>query len=121
MTHDHCIIEWNDSAKQFHATGYRMPYVDDSRGAQQMFFHMSVIDPGKMVHPPHDHAGEEIMFILEGTGEVQIGETKRIVHPMTALFFPEHVLHGLRNVGTSPIRYLVARVPPSAVLGVGAS
>jgi len=119
MTHDHCIIEWNDSAKQFHATGYRMPYVDDSRGAQQMFFHMSVIDPGKMVHPPHEHAGEEIMFILEGTGEVQIGETKRIVHPLTALFFPEHVMHGLLNVGTSPIRYLVARVPPSAVLGGG--
>ena len=37
-----------------------------------MFFHMSVIDPGKMVHPPHEHAGEEIMFILEGTGEAGV-------------------------------------------------
>jgi len=116
MTHDSCIVPWNDTARQPHAAGYRMPFVDDSLGAHQMFFHISVIDPGKSVHPPHEHAGEEVMFILEGKGEVTIGETRRIVQPMTALFFPEHVLHGLVNVGEIPIKYIVVRVPLTAVL-----
>jgi hypothetical protein len=30
---------------------------------------------------------------------------------MSALFCPEHVMHGLRNSGSTPITYAVIRVP----------
>jgi mannose-6-phosphate isomerase-like protein (cupin superfamily) len=51
-----------------------------------------------------------VMFVLEGTGEVILETETRRVGPMTALFYPEHVLHGLRNIGSTPITYLVVRV-----------
>jgi uncharacterized cupin superfamily protein len=110
MSHP-CVIPWNESAAQRHARGFMLPFVNEQTGANQLRLHASVIDPGQAAHPPHEHAGEEIIFVLEGDGEATIGDEKISVRGMTALFFPEHVMHGIRNTGTSPIRYLVVRVP----------
>jgi mannose-6-phosphate isomerase-like protein (cupin superfamily) len=107
---DRCVFPWDEARRVAHATGFRMPFVDGECGARQVCVHISIINPGEMIHPPHAHAGEEVMFVLEGTGEVILGEETRHVGPMTALFYPEHVLHGLRNIGSSPMAYLVMRV-----------
>ncbi len=107
---DHCILPWDETRRIAHATGFRMPFIDEACGARQLCVHVSIINPGEMVHPPHAHAGEEVMFVLEGTGEVILETETRRVGPMTALFYPEHVLHGLRNIGSTPITYLVVRV-----------
>ena len=106
-----CIVPWNEAAARRHAAGFMMPFVNrESCGARQITTHVSVIDPGQTAHPPHEHAGEEVMFVLEGEGEFSAGGEKHRVGPMTALFCPEHVLHGLRNTGTAPIKYVVFRV-----------
>jgi len=105
-----CIFPWDETRAQAHANGFALPFVDEACGARQMRMHVSIINPGLAVHPPHAHAGEEIMFILEGNGEVTLDHEKRSVGPMTALFYPEHVLHGLRNTGPTPIKYIVIRV-----------
>lgn len=107
---DRCVLPWNETRRIAHATGFRMPFIDEACGARQLCVHVSIINPGEMVHPPHAHAGEEVMFVLEGTGEVILETETRRVGPMTALFYPEHVLHGLRNIGSTPITYLVVRV-----------
>lgn len=95
---------------ELHAAGRRLPLVDAAVGARQLALHLSVIEPGHAAHPPHQHAGEEIMYLLEGTGEFLCGEEWRPVGPGTALFCAEHVRHGLRNAGAVPIKYLVVRV-----------
>lgn len=104
-----CIIPWKPDAGERHVAGLRYPLVDERCGARQVTVHLSVIAPGKAAHAPHQHAGEEVMLLLEGNGEFTIGKERHKVGPMTALFCPEHVLHGLRNVGKSPIRYVVFR------------
>ncbi len=106
----HCIIPWEADRRRTHDRGFSLPYVGDACGARQLRLHMSVIDPGQAAHPPHSHAGEEIMFLLEGQAEATIGDERYVIGPNTALFCPEHVLHGLRNVGSVPIKYLVIRV-----------
>lgn len=73
--------------------------------------HISEIGPGLAPHEPHEHAGEEIIFILEGTVEAMVGAERTTVGPNTAIFCPEHVLHGICNVGAKPMRYVVVRVP----------
>ena len=88
------------------------PFVNaETCGAQQLRMHVSVINPGEVPHPPHEHAGEEIIFLLEGTAEATIGDERHTIGPMTAVFCPEHVLHGLRNTGSTPMKYVVVRVP----------
>lgn len=73
--------------------------------------HVSEIGPGLAPHEPHEHAGEEIIFILEGTVEALVGTERKTIGAHTAIFCPEHVMHGIRNVGTVPMRYVVVRVP----------
>ncbi len=106
-----CIIPWNEASARRHDKGLMHPFVGESCGANQLRLHVSVINPGEAAHPPHQHAGEEIIYLLEGQGEATIGDEKHPMQPMSALFCPEHVMHGLRNSGSTPIKYLVIRVP----------
>ena len=106
-----CIIPWNENEARRHERGYMLPFVGEACGAHQLRLHASVINPGAAAHPPHEHAGEEIIFVLEGSGEATIGDERHPIEAPAALFCPEHVRHGLRNAGTAPIRYLVIRVP----------
>jgi mannose-6-phosphate isomerase-like protein (cupin superfamily) len=106
-----CIIPWDEARKRAHERGFSMPYVGRQTGAQEIALHMSVVDPGERAHPPHAHADEEILFLLEGTAEATIGEEMRVIRANTAVFCPPNVTHGLRNCGATPMRYLVIRRP----------
>ncbi|HET7560246.1 MAG TPA: cupin domain-containing protein [Limnochordia bacterium] len=104
-----CIIPFDEANARVHERGFSHPFVGAAIGAGQLQMHLSVIRPGEAAHPPHSHAGEEIMFLLEGQAEATIGDERHQIGPQTALFCPEHVLHGLRNCGEMPMRYLVIR------------
>ena len=107
---DHpCIARWDEHRAFRHEHGLKMPYVDDSCGARQLRMHVSVLNPGEAPHPPHAHAGEEIIHILEGNAEVLLGAERRTVGPMTAIFCPENAVHGLCNVGAVPLKFMVIR------------
>jgi len=109
---DHpCIFRWDEHRAFRHERGLKMPYIDESCGAKQLRMHVSVINPGESPHPPHAHAGEEIIYILEGEAEVLLGEAARVVGPMTAIFCPEHVTHALHNSSRAPVKFMVIRVP----------
>ena len=86
-----------------------MPFVGTACGAEKLALHISVIHPRQAAHDPHAHEGEEIMFVLEGTAEIRMGEETRTVGPNTAVFCPPHVFHGIRNAGETPIRYIIIR------------
>src|SRR2546425_12834214 len=103
------IIPWDETRKRAHARGYAMPFVNAECGAEKLVMHVSVIQPGQAAHEPHAHEGEEIMFLLEGRAEIRMGEKTEIIGPNTAVFCPPHVLHGIRNAGDAPIRYLIIR------------
>ncbi len=56
-------------------------------------------DPG-YVAPRHTHPGEEIIYVLEGTLEYQIGDKTVTVKPGDVLFVPAEVIHTAKNVGS---------------------
>ena len=110
-----CIVRWDECRAYRHERGLKMPYVDEGCGARQLRMHVSVINSGEEPHPPHEHAGEEILYILEGEAEVLLGEERRTVGPMTSVFCPAHVVHGLRNAGAAPVKFMVIRTPLNRV------
>jgi quercetin dioxygenase-like cupin family protein len=105
------IFRWDENRAFHHERGLKMPYIDESCGARQLRMHITVLHPGEAPHPPHEHAGEEILYLLEGEAEVLLGEERRTVGPMTAVFCPEHITHGLRNAGSVPVKFMVIRTP----------
>ena len=49
----------------------------------------------------HIHPGEEIVYVIEGTLEYEIGGKKSIAKAGDVLFVPAGVAHTAKNVGTS--------------------
>jgi len=103
------IISWDEARKREHARGFAMPFVNEGCGAEKLAMHISEILPGQAAHEPHAHEGEEIMFVLEGTAEIRMGDEVQTVGANTAVFCPPGVFHGIRNAGETPIRYMIIR------------
>jgi quercetin dioxygenase-like cupin family protein len=57
-------------------------------------------DPG-YVSPKHTHPGEEIIYVIEGTLEYDIGGKVSRVQAGDVLFVPAGTVHWAKNVGTS--------------------
>jgi quercetin dioxygenase-like cupin family protein len=57
-------------------------------------------DPG-YVSPMHTHPGEEIIYVIEGTLEYEIGGKTARVKTGDVLFVPAGTPHLARNVGTT--------------------
>lgn len=61
---------------------------------------------------PHYHPRtEEIYFILEGTGIMQIDGELRAVGPGDAIAIPPGAVHTIRNTGTGWLRFLCCCAP----------
>lgn len=61
---------------------------------------------------PHKHvATEEIYFILEGEGEMQIDDDQRKVVPGDAIAIPPGSVHQIANSGSGLLRFLCCCAP----------
>jgi mannose-6-phosphate isomerase-like protein (cupin superfamily) len=59
----------------------------------------------------HAHEQEQCYFILEGEGEMTVGEEKARVGPGDCIFIPSNKQHGLKNIGNKVLRYFSAASP----------
>jgi quercetin dioxygenase-like cupin family protein len=76
-------------------------------------------DPG-YVSPRHTHPGEEIIYVIEGSLEYEIGGKLRKVKAGDVLFVPAGTIHLARNVGSDNgaelATYLVEKGKPLITL-----
>src|ERR1035437_8060451 len=56
--------------------------------------------------PWHNQEQEEVYFIVEGTGEMCLGEERMTLHTGQAVYIPHLVFHQLTNIGDTPLRML---------------
>jgi len=70
------------------------------------------------VHPktamdPHVHEDkEEIIFVIEGYGEADVGGSIEILEPYTAVKFPIGVKHQVVNKGRNILKFVFVFNPP---------
>jgi len=65
--------------------------------------------------PWHNHEQEEVYFIIEGTGEICLGEERSTLGSGQAVYIPPHVFHQLTNTGESPLRMIYCYGPAGDV------
>lgn len=86
----------------------RMGMIGMRLGAQKLGYNLTAIPPGKCAFPLHSHQQNEEMFlVLQGTGEVRIGEA---VYPIRSgdvvacLAGGKETAHQVVNTGDSELR-----------------
>jgi uncharacterized cupin superfamily protein len=84
--------------------------ISDHIGAQKLGYNLTVLPPGKVQCPFHNHHGEEEMFfILEGEGELRFGDQRYPIRRHDVIACPPggpEVAHQIINTGTTTMRYL---------------
>lgn len=79
-------------------------------GAQQLGYNLTSVPVGKCAFPFHNHrVNEEMFLILEGVGELRLGEVTHKVKKMDIIACPaggNEVAHQLINKGKEDLLYL---------------
>jgi len=65
--------------------------------------------------PWHNQDQEEVYFVVDGTGEMCLGEERRIVRTGQAVFIPPRVFHQMTNVGDTPLKMIYCYGPAGDV------
>ena len=80
--------------------------------------HLSVgtirVAPGEKVRPAHAHPnGEELIYIIRGSGRVLIDGAVGAVKEGAAVLFPQGSVHMLQNTGGEEMKVICFIAPPS--------
>ena len=67
------------------------------------------LKPGAEPHPPHQHVDEEFLYIVEGSGEWSLNGKTIPAKAGDVLYTAPNDLHGIKNTGTTPLRFFVAK------------
>lgn len=107
-TIDRCVNEFTLARIESTKAGYQYWFADkdfiDGRTLK-----LSVVRPGSATHAPHSHVEDEFFFVLEGKAEFYLGGRRKVAGPLTSLYCPPNVEHGIRNVGDTELKYLVIK------------
>lgn len=73
------------------------------------------LEPNGGQVPWHNQEQEEIYFIVEGEGEMCLGEECRTIKAGQAAYIPSGVFHQLTNTGSAPMRMIYVYGPAGDV------
>ena len=68
------------------------------------------------MRPAHSHPnGEEVIFIISGTGRVMVAGEIQPVAPGTTVLFPQGAVHMLHNSGGEEMKVVCFFAPPTGL------
>jgi len=73
------------------------------------------LDPRGGQVPWHNHDQEEVYVVLDGTGEICVGDELRTVTAGQAVYVSPGDFHQLTNIGDTPLRFLYCYAPAGDV------
>jgi len=90
----------------------RAIFFDAAEGSAQLSFGAVEIDPGKEIpvhrHKIGDRYVEEGFFVLEGEGEVRVGEQASPIRAGSfCVMSPAEGFHSIRNTGSTTLRFVM--------------
>ncbi len=74
------------------------------------------VAPGDKVRPAHAHPhGEEVIYIIRGTGRVMIAGQVSPVSAGSTVLFPRGAVHMLHNTGSEEMKVVCFFAPPTSL------
>ena len=108
------VDEANVEALELPGRQLRWVITNENSGARHCSMCVIEVRPGQTVRPAHSHPnGEEVIYLLSGSGKVYIEGVVEPVKAGCAVLFPKGSVHMLRNSGTTPMKVACFFAPPS--------
>lgn len=82
-------------------------YTTETHGTRDVLAAVAVIEPGREIHPPHRHAEEEYLMVVEGRGTWHLNGRERPAQAGDMQYAAPWDVHGISNTGTAPLRFVV--------------
>lgn len=70
------------------------------------------IEPGGDAGPEETHAGDQIIFVIEGRARVRVGAAEQEAGPGACVMIPAGTPHHVENPGEAPLFCLTVYTPP---------
>jgi len=80
-----------------------------TRSLRDLVTGVATLLPGQEVHPPHQHAEEELLYVVEGRGTWHLEGRDLPASPGDLLYTRPWAMHGLRNSGPDPLTFHVLK------------
>lgn len=74
-----------------------------------------VLEPNGGQVPWHNQEQEEVYFVIEGNGEMCLGEERQPVSSGQAVYIPTGVFHQMTNTGDTPMKMMYCYGPAGDV------
>lgn len=92
----------------------RWVVTQENTNAQHCTMCVIQVAPGETVRPAHSHPnGEEIIYIVQGSGRVMIDGIVEPVKQGCAVLFPRGAVHMLQNSGKEEMKVACFFAPPT--------
>jgi (S)-ureidoglycine aminohydrolase len=100
------MMDWKDMVFKPHDKGGVRQLFDRKTAMFNRFdIHVTQLNEGNNSHAPHQHKNEEIILMLEGNAEMQIGTTHQKANPGDVVFLTSNIPHNLTNIGKGACLY----------------
>ncbi len=109
------LVREND-VEELDLPGRRLRWLVSHESLDATHLSMCVIRvaPGEKVRPAHSHPnGEEVIYIISGSGRVMVDGAVDQVEAGTAVLFPQGKVHMLHNTGTGEMKVVCFFAPPT--------
>lgn len=74
------------------------------------------VAPGEKVRPAHSHPhGEEVIYIIHGSGRVLVSGEVAPVRQGSTVLFPQGAVHMLHNTGADEMKVVCFFAPPTGL------
>jgi mannose-6-phosphate isomerase-like protein (cupin superfamily) len=80
-------------------------------GSEHLWVGLSEIDPGSSSNR-HEHEAEEVFYVVEGRGSVEVGDDSEPIEAGTIVLVPPRTPHRLINEGEGVLKVLCSAAPP---------
>jgi mannose-6-phosphate isomerase-like protein (cupin superfamily) len=81
--------------------------------SKNLGFIITVMEPRTIQSPPHAHPAEdEVIYVIDGEGEITSGNEKADIYPGIAMYVPAGVLHNIENKSDREMKLACCFNPP---------
>lgn len=101
------VVNYDSTAYHPHDKGGRREYFERPTAmGRRLEMHISTLNPGLKSHDPHIHRAEEMVLVMDGNTEMQVGERFQRGAVGSIYYLGSNVPHAIQNIGPNPSTYI---------------